>query len=102
MTQDELAKKLNYKSRSSINKIELGQQNLGQRKIMLIAEALNTTPSYIMGWDENLDKNNAEFIPELLSDDIFFKHIKKLKQLNKEHQQTIFDNIDYWYEKEGH
>lgn len=49
MTQEELAQKLGYKSRSSINKIELGGNELTQRKIMDIAHALQTTPSYIMG-----------------------------------------------------
>ncbi|WP_195230585.1 LexA family protein [Coprococcus comes] len=53
MTQDELAKKLHYKSRSSINKIELGLYNLKQSKIKMIADALQTTPSYIMGWEDN-------------------------------------------------
>lgn len=52
MSQEELAQKLGYKSRSSINKIELGQQNLTQSKIAAIAKALNTSPSYIMGWNE--------------------------------------------------
>ena len=52
MSQDELAKRIGYKSRSSINKIELGHYNLTQSKIKAIADALDTTPSYIMGWDE--------------------------------------------------
>ena len=52
MSQDELAKRLGYKSRSSINKIEANSRNLTQSKIKAIADALDTTPSYIMGWDE--------------------------------------------------
>ena len=52
ISQEELALKLGYKSRSSINKIESGQQNLTQPKIRAIANALSTTPSYIMGWDD--------------------------------------------------
>lgn len=55
ITQDELAKKLGYKSRSSINKIELGMHNLTQSKIMDFAVALETTPGYIMGWEEKND-----------------------------------------------
>ena len=51
MSQEELAMKLGYKSRSSINKIELGERNLTQAKIKAIADALDTTPGYIMGWD---------------------------------------------------
>ena len=53
LSQDELAKRLGYKSRSSINKIELDQRSLTQSKIKAIADALETTPSYIMGWDES-------------------------------------------------
>lgn len=52
MTQDELAKKLGYKSRSSINKLELGLNDVSQSKIVAIADALHTTPSYLMGWDD--------------------------------------------------
>ncbi len=55
MSQEELAIKVGYKSRSSINKIELGERDLTQKKIMLFAKALETTPSYLMGWD---DENN--------------------------------------------
>lgn len=51
MSQEELAKKLGYKSRSSINKIELDQRNLTQSKIKAIADALETTPGFIMGWE---------------------------------------------------
>jgi transcriptional regulator with XRE-family HTH domain len=55
MTQEELAAALGYKSKSSINKIELGKQELTQRKIMLTAQALGTSISYIMGWDDAQD-----------------------------------------------
>ena len=59
MSQDELAKKLGYKSRSSINKIEKGENDIPQSKIVAFAEALNTSPEYLMGWDSD-DKNNEE------------------------------------------
>lgn len=51
MSQDELAKKTGYKSRSSINKIELSR-DLPMRKVNLFALALDTTVAYIMGWQE--------------------------------------------------
>lgn len=51
LTQSDLAKKLGYKSKSSITKIETGVHNLTQSKIKAIADALDTTPAYIMGWD---------------------------------------------------
>ena len=52
MSQEELAHKIGYKSKTSINKIELGIQELRQSKIKQIADALQTTPAYIMGWKE--------------------------------------------------
>lgn len=52
LSQDELARRLGYKSRSSINKIERDASGLPQTKIRAIANALNTTPAYIMGWEE--------------------------------------------------
>ena len=63
-SQEELGKRLGYKSRSSINKIELDQRNLTQSKIKAIADALCTTPSYIMGWDNTEELGNpAPAIP---------------------------------------
>lgn len=53
MSQEELAQKAGYKSRSSINKIEIDGRGLPQSKIAIIANALDTTPAYIMGWEEN-------------------------------------------------
>lgn len=51
MSQEELATKLGYKSRSTINKIEMGKNDITQSKIKAFAEALQTTPGYLMGYD---------------------------------------------------
>lgn len=56
LSQEELAKRIGYKSKTSINKIELDFRNLTQSKIKAIADALDTTPSYIMGWDEEVEE----------------------------------------------
>lgn len=50
MSQEELAKACGFRSRSSINKIELGQRGLPLRKVKLIADALKTTPAELMSW----------------------------------------------------
>ena len=47
LSQDELAKRLGYKSRSSLNKIELDQRNLTQSKIKAIADALTCMGSQV-------------------------------------------------------
>lgn len=52
LSQDELAKRMGYKSRSTINKIELGINDVSQSKIVAFANALDTTVGYLMGDDE--------------------------------------------------
>ena len=52
ITQEELAKKLGYKSTSTIAKIEAGKSDIPQSKIVAFANALNTTPGALMGWEE--------------------------------------------------
>ena len=66
MSQEELAKRIGYKSRSSINKIELDLYSLQQSKIKAIADALDTTPSYIMGWDEEARRGHCRHLCPLL------------------------------------
>lgn len=51
MSQDELAQKLGYKSRSTIAKIEKGENDITQSKIAAFAQALQTTPGNLMGLD---------------------------------------------------
>lgn len=52
MSQDELAKRLGYKSRSSVNKMELGIQDVPQKKIKDIAKALGCTIGYLLEDDK--------------------------------------------------
>jgi len=54
LSQDELAKRVGYKSRSSINKIELARE-LPLRKVEKMAVALDVTPGYLMGWEEDIN-----------------------------------------------
>ena len=62
LSQEELAKKMGYSSRTSINKIENGRP-VSQKIIVRLAEALETTPAYLMGWEDNLEKKAEEFKP---------------------------------------
>lgn len=52
MTQQELADKVGYKAKTAISKIEAGERDLRQTKIRPMAEALDTSIEYLMGWDE--------------------------------------------------
>ncbi|MEE0969610.1 MAG: helix-turn-helix transcriptional regulator [Clostridia bacterium] len=64
LTQEDLAKLMGYKSKSTINKIELGINDIPQSKIVQFAEVLGTTPAELMGWKEE-EKNNSPTEAEL-------------------------------------
>lgn len=51
LSQEELANRLGLKSKSTICKIERGDDNLTTSSIRQYADALNCTPSYLMGWE---------------------------------------------------
>lgn len=57
MTQEELAMKMGYKSKSTINKIENGTNDIPQSKIVNFAKVLETTPAYLMGWENKVEEN---------------------------------------------
>ena len=52
LTQDELARKLGYKDRSTIAKIETGKADLSQKQIYKFAEALDVPVKYFYGFEE--------------------------------------------------
>ena len=62
-TQEELAKRMGYKSKSTINKIELGINDIPQSKIVKFADVLGTTPAHLMGW-ENTPNLNLQLFAE--------------------------------------
>ena len=65
MSQQDLADLLGYKSRSTIAKIESGDNDIPQSKVMAFAEALQTTPAYLMGWrTDNNFSNNLKYLAQ--------------------------------------
>lgn len=79
MTQGELAEKLGYSDRSSIAKIESGVNDIVQSKIAAFAEALNTTPSYLMGWTN--DPYDYESDPDSRASEIPIDMFKNLHEI---------------------
>lgn len=64
MSQDELAKKVGYTSRSTVARVENGEIDLPRSKIFAFAEALKTTPGELMGLDGTME---AEWIEDVCS-----------------------------------
>lgn len=62
LSQEELSKMTGYTSRSTIAKIEKGEIEIPSTKIQIFANALQTTPVYLMGWENKDDfANNLMF-----------------------------------------
>lgn len=57
MTQEELANKLGYKSKSSVTHIERGR-DIPRSMIVKLADILDTTPAYLMGWEDEPEKTD--------------------------------------------
>lgn len=53
LTQSDLAERLGYKSKTTIAKIEAGVNDIPQSKVVSFANALDTTPAYLMGWTDD-------------------------------------------------
>lgn len=64
LTQSQLAEKLGYADKSMIAKIEKGQVDLPQSKIVAFAEALYMEPSELMGFDGIEDRQPYYLDPE--------------------------------------
>lgn len=54
MTQDELAQRLGYSDKSSISRIEKSSK-LTLNRVQLLADVLNVSPSYLMGWEDEIN-----------------------------------------------
>ena len=51
LSQEELAARMGYRSKSSITKLEKGINDIPQSKLEELAAALETTPAYLLGLD---------------------------------------------------
>ena len=67
LTQQELADRLGYKSKSAINKIELGVNDIAQKRIVSFAKALDTSLEYLLdiGQEQPSEKPESIRIPVL-------------------------------------
>ena len=88
LSQEELANRLGNKSRASVSTVENNKEDLTTDRIRKYAEALETTPAYLMGWDDAEEHPIInEATPEEISKalDVY----EKYKNATPEVQQAI-------------
>ena len=106
MSQDELANKTGYTSRSTINKIEAGKIDISRAKIKVFADALGVTPAYLMGWEEEseqgyyTDPEVAEYAEELRTNPELRVLFSSSRNLTKEQMQEAYNFIKFLKMKE--
>ena len=81
LSQEELAEKMNYKSKTSIHKIEVGITDLPLSKVKELAAVLKTTPAYLMGWEEDKSQEKENNIFSQLTDEELAK-LEKFKNMS--------------------
>lgn len=74
ISQEELARRCGYSSRSTISKIEKGERNLTGDKIQVIADVLGVRPSYLMDGEEP----TSLCAPEVTEDTVVFPVIGEI------------------------
>lgn len=77
ITQDDLALRLGYTSRSSIAKIETGKNDMPISKLVAFAKALNVPPGYLLGSN---DKPVGIIVTE--NEQRLLDKIRKLKDIS--------------------
>lgn len=86
LSQTKLAELTGYSDKTAISKIENGQSNLTQTKIVIFADALQTTTMYLMGWVDD---------PNLTKDQVFAQQqAKRLKMYSNRLQLLMAHAID--------
>lgn len=83
-TQEELAKLLGYKDRTSISKMEKAD-NMGLDRVEKVAKALKCEPSYLMGWEE---------VPDVTEVSDHVKLITLYNKLTDEQKKSIISLME--------
>ena len=96
LTQLELAHKMGYKDKTSISKMESGENDIPQSKVVKLAGCLNCSVAYLMGWEsneDNLDAELASLMGKMMSADDKTKNtVRKVLMLNAE-QIAMLDKV---------
>lgn len=87
LSQEDLARKMGYKSRTSINKIEMGRP-VTQKIIVRLADALDVSVPYLMGIKMEPEDLGA-MAADVLLDPELLQLVNDYKQLDEADRYTL-------------
>lgn len=106
LSQDELAKRMGYSTKSAVSRTENAGDNIGQKRINAFAKALNCSPSELMGWTS---VNNSDFFIEAFSDDyrknaikLYNKYIAADKKTRKMIDMLLEEGESLWQQQKNY
>ena len=100
LSQRDLAAALDYSNHSTIARIEAGKVDLPQSKIVLFADALHTTPAFLMGWDKE-PEDLADLAATILQDKDLLAMIEKYLAMGAADQRAMQAMADALTVKKG-
>lgn len=98
MTQEELALRVGYQTKSAINKIEMGLRELPQKKISAFASALGVTPGQLMGWDKPPEELGSLAADVLLNPDLL-RLVQLYTELGEEDKSMVMMLVENLHQK---
>lgn len=103
MTQEELAHKVGYKSRTSINTIEL-KRDMPMKKLKPIADALEISVFDLMGWEEKKDQGKYSYVNSAAMADILLdpdsqELVAEINTLRKEEKKELLNYAQFLKKK---
>lgn len=100
MSQETLAKMLGYKSKSSINKMESGINDIPQSTLKQIADILHTTPTFLIDGKTPEPAKPINLHDLLQSSQVIF-FSKNGKPISEQARNEIKNYIEYVLSKES-
>lgn len=88
LSQRDLAAVMGYSNHSTVARIEAGTVDLPQSKVAKFAEALQTTPAFLMGWDRE-PEDLADLAASILQDPKLLVMIEKFRSLAASDQKAV-------------
>lgn len=91
LSQEELAKRLGLKDKSSVCKIEKSGDNISTKSIKKYASVLSIKPSELMGWDFIAENHYSEDDSDLIKEDLraYYEELEKtsMEMIESEQEQ---------------
>lgn len=100
MTMDELAHLMGYKHRSSIQKLENGENGLPSDKVEELAGYLQMEPAELMGWirldvsNHGMTKLMRKALEQVMPSEEEFKLLNDMAMLNADGQELVINFIN--------